>query len=142
MTIDEIRPKPELVRSLIEDCRKRLPYEACGVIFGDREGRRLVANGHAFVRNAAPNPERRFSFAPDDWIAVCYEAQKNQRSIVGLFHSHPIGPENPSRRDERGLVPWESYWIVSFAEPGPKLTVYTRDNEKWIALPVVADSAE
>lgn len=142
MAIDGIKLKPELVRSLIDDCRRRLPYEACGVIFGERDGRRLVANGHAFVRNAAPYPERRFSFAPNDWIAVCYEAQKNQRNIVGLFHSHPIGPEYPSRRDERGLVPWESYWIVSFADPCPKLTVYKRVNETWIVLPVVADSAE
>lgn len=131
-----------LERSLVDACRSRLPYEACGVIFGERDGDTLVAERFAVVRNAAASPERSFAFDPDDWIAVCFEAQKNQRRIVGAFHSHPVGPDRPSDRDEQALVPWESYWIVGFAgQTGGtgrtgKLSVYERTEKSWAKLPI------
>lgn len=82
--------------------RARLPYECCGVLFGSGDGRAAIVDGFAVVRNRASEPTRAFEFEPADWIAAFYEAQKNQRRIVGFFHSHPQGPCIPSRRDAQG----------------------------------------
>lgn len=136
MPIATVILRAELERSLVEACRSRLPYEACGVIFGERDGDELLADRYAIVRNVATSPERSFAFDPDDWIAVCAEAQKNQRVIVGAFHSHPNGPDRPSGRDERSLVPWESYWIVGFSGQAGKLSVYARREKGWVKLPI------
>ncbi|MBO9597854.1 MAG: M67 family metallopeptidase [Cohnella sp.] len=123
---------------LISACRRRLPYEACGIVYGYRSGDLLIPDGFALVRNVAPMAEQRFAFDQGEWIAVCYEAQKNQRHIVGVFHSHPIGANAPSALDEQSLVPWDSYWIIGFASPGGEIAVYRHNGQGWISLPLVS----
>lgn len=128
----------ELRENIIDACRRRLPNEACGVVYGYRTSDALIPDGFALVRNVAPNAEDAFVFDPSEWIAVCYEAQKNQRHIVGVFHSHPIGANAPSKRDEQSLVPWDSYWIIGFARPGGDIAVYRHTEQGWITLPLVS----
>jgi len=128
----------ELRDNIIDACRRRLPNEACGVVYGYRTSGVLIPDGFALVRNAAPNAKDTFVFDPAEWVAVCYEAQKNQRHIVGVFHSHPIGANAPSERDEQSLVPWDSYWIIGFASPEGDVAVYRHTDRGWITLPLVS----
>lgn len=121
---------------LAEACRSRFPYETCGVIYGSVQGSALLADGFDLVANAAAAPEANFFFDPRDWVEIYFRAQKNQRSIVGLFHSHPNGAPLPSASDSRGFVPWETYWIVSFSASGHDIAVYRRERADWVRLPV------
>lgn len=133
-----VRLATALENRLIFACRDRLPRETCGVVFGAFTDDALIAEDYAIVRNASPTPDTRFAFDPNDWIAVCYEAQKNQRKLVGVFHSHPVGPGVPSAYDERALMPWDSYWIVSFADGQGAVSAYKHDaRHGFLALPVV-----
>lgn len=93
-------------------CRRRLPYETCGVLFGRSSGSGTAVDGFSVVRNASIDPRRSFSFDPADWVRAGYEAQKNQREIVGFFHSHPNGTVHPSEADVSGMPPGGTYWIV------------------------------
>lgn len=111
---------------LIEQCRARAPYESCGVLFGAVSEAIVRAEGFAFVRNVAAEPERSFRFDPEEWIQVCYRAQKNQRSIVGFFHSHPYGPDHPSREDAEGLNVSGSVWIADLSRQENLFRVYER----------------
>lgn len=124
---------PARVRGALADaCLTRLPNEACGVIFGRTHDFTTEAEGFAVVRNTARRPAEAFSFDPDDWVSTFCEAQRNRRSIVGLFHSHPEGSPIPSAEDTLGWLPWGTYWIVAIRDESCEIAVYTRDeNQGW-----------
>lgn len=123
--------------NLIRQCRDRLPYECCGVVFGAVRDGRIRADGFAVVRNAASNPEVSFRFDPAEWVRIHYEAQKNQRTIVGFFHSHPNGSPTPSRLDAEGWDGAGAYWIVGLSGARPEIRVFGRTPEKeWYPIPV------
>jgi len=123
----------ELVRTL----RRRLPNESCGAIYGSTDGERAIAEGFVLIRNASSDPERTFRFHPEDWVSAYYGIQKNQREIVGLFHSHPYGSPSPSETDAGGSLPWGTYWIVGISEESHRIAVYRRDGgQSWKSLPI------
>ncbi|WP_167746951.1 Mov34/MPN/PAD-1 family protein [Cohnella luojiensis] len=135
--VHEVHLKIALEKELVTVIRKRLPYETCGVIYGTKERGIIAADGFSLVRNASASPANTFSFHPEDWVSVYLQAQKNQREIVGLFHSHPQGSTAPSLLDETGSVPWGTYWIVSIASDNHEIAAYRRDSQdNWICLPI------
>jgi len=139
--ISEVILDNRLENDLVAACRVRLPYESCGVIYGVKTDSRLVADGFALIRNVSASPADSFAFDPGEWVTVFYAAQKNQRTIVGLFHSHPDGSVVPSLPDKQGWIPWETYWIVGpdRADRSGKTAIYACDSGtgSWRRLPVV-----
>jgi proteasome lid subunit RPN8/RPN11 len=135
-TILAVKLPSDIANDIIHACRSRLPHEICGAVYGYRSDKLLMVDGFSLIRNVSPSPVDRFEFDRNDWISACYEAQKNQRNIVGLFHSHPNGSIAPSARDEQALVPWVSYWIVSFAENRAEITIYKQEDYGWTILPL------
>jgi proteasome lid subunit RPN8/RPN11 len=126
-----------LEKDLLSACRLRLPYETCGIIYGTESDKLITADGYHVIRNASPSQADSFSFHPVDWVSAYFQAQKNQRKIVGLFHTHPQGTILPSRLDEQGSIPWESYWIISFAEGNNEIAVYSRVTpQQWVSLSI------
>jgi proteasome lid subunit RPN8/RPN11 len=137
MTIitNTIKITPELRDRLIRTCEQRKPHETCGVVYGEKQDDTLIASGFAVLRNVAACPEESFRFHPEDWVRVYYEKQKNQRAIVGFFHSHPRGPLIPSFADSEGSLPWGTFWIVGWEKDIAKMAVYRRVSESdWQAL--------
>ncbi|MBW5445094.1 hypothetical protein GE107_03320 [Cohnella sp. CFH 77786] len=127
-----------LLRELEDTCGRRRPYETCGVLFGHSTGTEMHVDGYALVRNAASDPEGAFAFDPKDWVRTASEAQKNQRSIVGFFHSHPAGSALPSRRDVQGRPPAGTYWIVGWIEETCEVRAYRMTGESgWKPLPLL-----
>lgn len=133
-----VRIPQRLREDLVAACRSRLPFETCGVIFGYWINNALIPEGFSLIRNISPNAADSFAFDRDEWTAACYEAQKNQRQIVGVFHSHPFGATSPSKRDERTLVPWDSYWIIGFEGHLGEIAAYRHTEQGWISLPLVS----
>jgi len=131
-----------LENELVHTARSRLPFETCGAIMGTVTGGVIEASGFRLIRNTAGRPAAQFSFHPEDWIAIFFEAQKNQREIVGLFHSHPSGTIVPSESDLAGFVPWKTYWIVGLTATGHEIGVYTPE-ASWSRLPleIVSDGS-
>lgn len=108
----------------IEACRRRLPYEACGVVFGRSERNRLCVEGFALIRNAAADPSKAFFFEPEDWIRAWYNAESGGRRIVGIFHSHPDGTARPSAADTDRRLDWGSYWIIGLSGQAAAIEAY------------------
>jgi proteasome lid subunit RPN8/RPN11 len=124
-----------LENDLLSACRLRLPYETCGIIYGTESDKRITAEGYRFIRNASSSQADTFSFHPEDWVSTYFQAQKNQRKIVGFFHTHPQGTVLPSRLDEQGSIPWGTYWIISFAADHSELAAYQRVSpQQWANL--------
>ncbi len=135
--IAEARMDDGVAQGLVHALRSRLPFEACGVITGTAASGGIEASGFRLIRNAADQPTTRFSFHPEDWIAAFFEAQKNQREIVGFFHSHPSGTIVPSKSDLAGFIPWKTYWIVGLSEGDYEIGVFLRQpGERWAKLPL------
>ncbi|MFC5470017.1 Mov34/MPN/PAD-1 family protein [Cohnella suwonensis] len=131
-----VRLSEELENDLISAALARLPLECCGVVYGTATDDAIVADAFGLVRNAAISPERRFAFHPEDWVSVIFEAQKNQREIVGFFHSHPEESVLPSQRDMNGSLPWRTYWIVGVSPAERGIAVYHRHHadDRWDPL--------
>ncbi len=126
-----------LENDLLSACRLRLPYESCGILYGEESEGNVIVDGYSLIRNASASPLDTFSFHPEDWVSAYCQAQKNQRNIVGFFHTHPQGSALPSMRDKKESIPWRTYWIVSFDGGNSEIAVYRRcAHERWVALPI------
>ncbi len=92
----------------------RDPFESCEVLIGrGREGA-VEALDPTQARNL--NHERaedRYELAPDDFMAADQQARERHMEIVGIWHSHPDHPAEPSATDLAQAWPSWSDVIVS-----------------------------
>lgn len=92
------------------------PHEACGLLLGalDDDGAKRVDEALALA-NAREEGARhhRFVIRPEDLVRAERAARARGRDIVGIYHSHPDHPDEPSRYDLEHAWPVYSYVIVS-----------------------------
>ncbi len=92
--LDSIR-LPEQLRKQIENyLEKHLPEEACGLL-GGRDGSVEVMLP---VRNELQSPVR-FRMDASEQIRAILWLEAQGMDLIGIFHSHPRGPEFPSDTD-------------------------------------------
>jgi proteasome lid subunit RPN8/RPN11 len=72
----------------------RVPLEACGLVAGKNERAEKVI----FVRNQAQSPVR-FVMDPQEQLKAFDWIESNGLDLLGIFHSHPAGPEIVSVTD-------------------------------------------
>jgi len=97
------------------------PNECCGILIGrDVEGRRIVERLEP-GRNVFEADEQyhRFSIDPRLQMKAEREAEKEGRSVLGFYHSHPDHPARPSEYDREHGWPFYSYVIVSIMAAKP-----------------------
>ena len=70
------------------------PLEACGLLAGKNDRVKEVI----FVRNQAQSPQR-FVMDPYEQLNAFDWIESNGLDLLGIFHSHPTGPETPSATD-------------------------------------------
>lgn len=71
------------------------PNEACGILLGKG------ANITAFqpTKNVHPTPETHFEIDPAALIQAHKSGRDGALSVLGYFHSHPVGAATPSSTD-------------------------------------------
>lgn len=95
--------------AMVRHALAAVPLECCGLLLGS-DG---VIHEAVACRNLAASPTR-FFLAPEDLIAVVRRVRGTREQVLGVYHSHPEGPEEPSERDRREFhYPGWSYWVVS-----------------------------
>lgn len=72
----------------------QVPLEACGLLAGKTDRVEEVI----FVRNQAQSPER-FVMDPKEQLKAFDRIESNGFDLLGIFHSHPTGPETLSMTD-------------------------------------------
>ena len=82
------------IDEMIRHVQDRVPLEACGLLAG-KNGRveRVI-----FVRNQAQSPVR-FVMDPYQQLEAFEWIESRALELVGIFHSHPKGPETISLTD-------------------------------------------
>lgn len=95
------------------------PHEACGILLGalDDGGAKRVDEALA-LPNAREDGARhnRFVIRPEDLVRAERDARQRGKDIIGIYHSHPDHPDEPSTYDLEHAWPVYSYVIVSVRE--------------------------
>jgi len=110
---------PELRRDLESWIGAGYPHETCGVLVGrTRLGRVEVARA---VQAGNLNRERasdRYELDPAAFLAADTNARADGLEIVGIWHSHPDHPAEPSETDRQAAWEGWSYLIAKVTMQG------------------------
>ena len=84
--------------------------ECCGLLAGDGD----VITRVLAARNAAENKTKNYEIAPEELFRLMREIRGAGLRLMGIYHSHPNGRNEPSARDiERAYYPDVAYFILS-----------------------------
>jgi proteasome lid subunit RPN8/RPN11 len=110
-----IRLTIELEKQIPLEGEKAYPNECCGIILGriDDDGTR-IAEEIIPIDNAREETEQyhRFVIEAEDLMKAEKEARRQNRDVLGFYHSHPDHPAKPSDYDREHALPFYSYIIV------------------------------
>jgi len=94
------------------------PHEACGLMGGTVEGegeRTVVAQLVPLANQRLDAAHNRYLIDPDAFRRAQSELDRAGLEIVGIYHSHPDHPAEPSAFDREHAWPRLSYVIVTVA---------------------------
>lgn len=96
------------------DAERTFPDECCGFLFGKEDGSKRFVTGILIVDNAKDGDKRRrFEISSKDYMAAEKYALENNLDLLGVYHSHPNHPAEPSEHDRVAAQPYFSYLILS-----------------------------
>ena len=95
---------------MLSDVRREPQVECCGLLAG-RDG--TITRVFA-ATNAASEPAKNYEIAPQDLFRLMREIRAAKLELLGIYHSHPNGKNEPSARDvELAYYPDTAYFILS-----------------------------
>ena len=100
------------LRRIAEAAEAAYPRECCGLLSG-----RLHPNGDIEVVRVHPSANLgkrpgRFEIDPRLWVDLARALGKGPTKVVGLYHSHPDGPAQPSAVDLEAAWGEELVWVI------------------------------
>jgi len=88
-----------LVNSLMAKARESSPMEMCGLAIGHfRRGEKIV-DELIYLDNTDPMPTVAYTVDASQLVETLTSVDKSGKTIIGIFHSHPRGPNYPSAID-------------------------------------------
>jgi proteasome lid subunit RPN8/RPN11 len=100
--------------AIIANAQKDYPYETCGFFFGNEENeKRVITHIWAVENKNQENKQRRFLIASEDYRKAEMLAFEQNSTLLGIYHSHPNHPSQPSVHDLNNALPFFSYLIIS-----------------------------
>jgi len=110
---------------MLDHVTRHVPLEACGLLAGKRDRVEEVI----FIRNRAQSPER-FVMEPYEQLKALSWIESNSLDLLGIFHSHPTGPETVSATDIAEAVYEVVYLIWSLGGETWKLRGFWIENRR------------
>jgi proteasome lid subunit RPN8/RPN11 len=103
---------PGMSETIIAHAWAGFPDEVCGILAGRRGQAIALYRG----RNVSSTP--RVAYELDlDTLALQIGFANDDMEMIGIYHSHPTGPETPSTTDiEQSYYPDAVYLICSLAD--------------------------
>ena len=111
--------KLEISQKLLDEIHthgeEAYPGEGAGFMLGNAQEHLRVVSSILKLPNAREESARhnRYLLTPQDVLRSEQEAAKLGLDVIGVFHSHPDHPNEPSEFDRDWAMPWFSYMITS-----------------------------
>jgi proteasome lid subunit RPN8/RPN11 len=103
--------------SMRSDVSSRAPQEACGLLTGKRSEEMIFVDEVYAIENALHSSVR-YQLDPQQQVDVFLSVEKRGLEVVGIYHSHPEGPDHPSETDlEEAYYP-EVVYLIWFHQAG------------------------
>jgi len=103
-------------QAMLDHVKKDAPLESCGLLAGKNDRVEKVI----FVQNQAQSPVR-FVMDPYEQLNAFQWIEDNELDLLGIFHSHPAGPETASATD----IAEAAYEVVYL--------IWSPNQEHWLA---------
>lgn len=105
----------EIIQQIHSNGEKAYPEEGAGLLLGVVSAERRQVRTILALSNAREDEARhnRYLITPQDMLRGEEEAIRLGLDILGVFHSHPDHPNQPSEFDREWAMPWFSYLITS-----------------------------
>ncbi len=129
-------PRP-LITRLLAHAQGSPELEVCGLIGANAQGA-----FHLYpIANAAAEPERLFTMAPQAQIDALRTMRERGEQLFAIYHSHPHAPATPSATDLReAAYPEALYLIVSLDTAGVlELRAYQLTEGQFVAVALQLD---
>lgn len=108
-----------------QDAARRAPEEACGLIAGRRRGDCLEAEWLISTTNLLHSATR-YRIDPQEQLAAFDRMDEQGLELVGIYHSHPNGPEELSPTDLAEAYYPETAYLVWSGQSGEwRCTAYS-----------------
>jgi proteasome lid subunit RPN8/RPN11 len=106
---------PEILRQIHLHGEQAYPQEGAGLMLGKVEGACKHIWAIVPLQNAREEAARhnRYLLSPEDYLRGEDEAARLGLEVLGVFHSHPDHPNQPSEFDREWAWPYLSYLITS-----------------------------
>jgi|ERR1700735_3867617 len=107
----------EIEQRLIELARRQPKEECCGLL----AGREALITQALPATNAASDPAKAYEIAPNELFSLMKEMRAGGLELLGIYHSHPNGKNEPSPRDiESAYYPEAVHFILSPLSEAPR----------------------
>jgi len=105
----------DLLRRIHAHGEAAYPDEGAGFLLGFVNGDERFVSAILPLENAREAGARRnrYLLTPQDFLRAEQEAARLGLDLLGVFHSHPDHPSQPSEFDREWALPWFSYLISS-----------------------------
>lgn len=108
----------DLAAAVTAEAARAYPEECCGLLLGHDDGRLAAA---APIPNGEADQRRRVAYllSPGAYRRAEQQARAEGLEVVGVFHSHPDHPPEPSASDLAEAWPGWLYVIVPVVQGRP-----------------------
>lgn len=105
----------EVLNKMQEHAEGTYPDECCGFMYGEYhdENTRTVHTARPVTNAKEGDKSDRFQIDPKDYQKAERYALQQDMDLVGVYHSHPNHPAEPSQHDLKQAMPVFSYVIIS-----------------------------
>lgn len=114
--------RPTLAQALVEHARRSIPNECCGVIIGvGIEAQEVVP-----VPNISTQQDTHYRMDDQVLSQLFFRVQRENRAIIGFYHSHPNTDPIPSQTDvQLAAYPDTAYVIASMKGGEARLAAWS-----------------
>jgi [CysO sulfur-carrier protein]-S-L-cysteine hydrolase len=117
----DLTVNPGILDQILQHAKSAYPNEGCGLVVGQTSAERFIP-----ITNLSASPTE-YEMDPAELIRVLRELRGTGDRLVAIYHSHPNGPAELSRKDiERAYYPDAAQVVVSLSDQGHPQTAAFR----------------
>jgi proteasome lid subunit RPN8/RPN11 len=107
-----------VLRQIMGEAEAAFPGECCGLLVGQRRDNGDIAITMAAASKNLGKAQDRFEIDPRLWVDLTRAKRGGTEGVVGLYHSHPNAPAQPSSVDLEAAWGEELIWLIAAVAGG------------------------